>query len=381
MNLHQLEIKYCLTFKDNLELENEIIKIFNSDELKVEDYDLNNPKILNLIGCYYIKVLSNMNESEKFFKLASNLGYFESIYNLSNHFMLENIDFILEKIEIIQNNSYKQQIYKNIGTYYKINKNYELMKKYYLIAIELGCYISMNNLAYHYQYIEINIELMLKYYNLAIENKFYLSSKNLAIYYYGISNFEEMDKYISILIELNTLQSTFELGVFFQYTEINYELMKKYYLISINLGNYLAMNNLAHYYQYKEINIELMLKYYNLAIEKNYVQSILNLINYYKNISNDEKINELYIKGILLGNIKCFEEFKKYNINNNKIYEILSNIENPNKIILNELKILEDLKKECIVCYENKIHQKFKCNHEICGDCFMIIKKCCFRCL
>ena len=57
------------------------------------------------------------------------------------------------------------------GVYFKfIEKNYELMKKYYLMAIECNNNIAMNNLALYYQDIEKNYELMKKYYLMAIEN-------------------------------------------------------------------------------------------------------------------------------------------------------------------------------------------------------------------
>jgi TPR repeat protein len=45
-----------------------------------------------------------------------------------------------------------------------IDKNYDLTKKYYLMAIEQGHPESMYKLGWYYNYIEINYDLMEKYY-------------------------------------------------------------------------------------------------------------------------------------------------------------------------------------------------------------------------
>ncbi len=96
------------------------------------------------------------------------------------------------------------------GNYHKnIEKNYDEMKKYYLMAIELNNSSAMNNLATYYQYIEIN--------------------------------YDEMKKYCLMAIELNNSDAMNNLGYYYQNIEKNYDEMKKYYLMAIKLNNYHAI--------------------------------------------------------------------------------------------------------------------------------------------
>ena len=60
----------------------------------------------------------------------------------------------------------------NLANYYQdVEKDYALMKKYYLMAIDLGNLLAMNNLANYYQYAEKDYALMKKYYLMAIESR------------------------------------------------------------------------------------------------------------------------------------------------------------------------------------------------------------------
>jgi TPR repeat protein len=60
----------------------------------------------------------------------------------------------------------------NLGHYYQfIDYNYNLMIKYYLMAIEKGNSYAMNNLGYYYEIEEKKYDLMKKYYVMAIKNK------------------------------------------------------------------------------------------------------------------------------------------------------------------------------------------------------------------
>src|SRR5438552_2937590 len=76
-----------------------------------------------------------------------------------------------------------------LAIYYReISQNYELMKKYYLMAIDKGNSDAMNNLGYYYDKIEENYDLMKKYYLMAIEKRNYDAAKNLLKYYIKNSN-------------------------------------------------------------------------------------------------------------------------------------------------------------------------------------------------
>ena len=124
-----------------------------------------------------------------------------------------------------------------IGTYYRYKiKNYDEMKKYYLMAIELNNVYAMDNLGSYY----IDIE----------------------------ENYDEMKKYYLMAIELNHVCAMHNLGLFYQYIEQNYDEMKKYYLMGINTNHNLCLACLCNFY---DIEIQhYLLRQINstIAIEK-----------------------------------------------------------------------------------------------------------------
>ena len=119
----------------------------------------------------------------------------EIIYNLHKNNILNNIPPIL---------------YRHIAIYFWINKNYEEMKKYYLMAIEMGDLNAMFNLGLYYKKIE-NYEEMKKYYLMAIEKGESIAMNNLGQYYQFIEKkYDEAIKYYEMNNEtfkekLNTL--------------------------------------------------------------------------------------------------------------------------------------------------------------------------------
>ena len=158
-----------------------------------------------------------------------------------------------------------------IGNYYKLNKKYNEMKKYYLMAIELNDSDAMFNLGHYYHQIEINYDEMKKYYLMAIKLNNSLAMNNLGAYYHIIK--ENYCYFIK------------------KYYEIK---MKKYYLMAIELNNSNAMNNLGHYYQHIEKNYDEMKKYYLMAIELNNKKCIEYCIS--NNYFNDNDIKNNIIK-------------------------------------------------------------------------------------
>ena len=224
-----------------------------------------------------------------------------------------------------------------IGLYYEfVEKNYEEMKKYYIILIDYNkynpsdyaSYSALYNLGNYYKNIEKNYEMMKKYYLMLLDNT--------------LNDIYKTELYTIRTFIMNTL------GNYYEKIEENYDLMKKYYLMAIdnvyhdakydtsNEGSYYAMNNLGNYYQYIEINEDLMKKYYMMAIENGNKLAMNNLSNYY------------------------FELSKKYSE--------MAKLKNAN------------IKEECCICYEeNKLMYYTHCNnHYICGDCSikLVDKKC-----
>ena len=89
----------------------------------------------------------------------------------------------------------------NLGFYYyMIEKNYDMMKKYYLMAIDGGIGNAMNDLGSYYCMIEKNYDMAKKYYLMAIDKSNDTVKKsamhNLAKYYWDIEqNYDMMKKY------------------------------------------------------------------------------------------------------------------------------------------------------------------------------------------
>jgi tetratricopeptide (TPR) repeat protein len=145
--------------------------------------------------------------------------------------------------------------YFNFGWELQNIKNYELMKKYYLMAIDKGNLKAMFNLGLYYHFIEKDYEMMKKYYLMATERGDSDAMCNLANYYYSI--------------------------------EKDYKLMKKYYLMAINKNHTNSMYNLALYYKEIEKDYGLMKKYYLMVIDKGDSDGMYRLGLYYKNIENN----------------------------------------------------------------------------------------------
>jgi len=289
-SLKDISDKYSIVFNDNeLPYTNLILEMYNNENINPKKYDIEDVVILNLIGQYYHHIFTNKVIKRYYF-----------------------------------------------SRFYYRAKDYDLMKKYYLMAIEKDYGPSMHNLACYYYSVEKNYELMKKYYLMAIK-KDHVSSMNNLGYYYKNSK--------------------------------DYELMKKYFLMAIEKGNVNSMNNLAMYY-FSEQNYELMKIYFLMAIEKNHLISMNNLKNYY---FDKEKYNILKFYNLLY-NLQpqsdiVIKTMNKLYLDNNKI------IEYQNKININQNNI-----KECIICFESIIHIPLNCKHEVCMNCYCFVDKCFYRC-
>lgn len=86
------------------------------------------------------------------------------------------------------------------GMYYHNIKDHENMKKYYLMAIELGNDMAMLNLGIYYQNIKDNIN-MVKYYLMAIERGNDIAMCYLGLKYQEIKDYKTMEKYFIMSIE------------------------------------------------------------------------------------------------------------------------------------------------------------------------------------
>ena len=184
-----------------------------------------------------------------------------SIYSHNKNKIESNIPTTNKIIDIEIKNKNKGIPKKNkkLGDYYKnIGKNYELMKKYYLISIESGSLNAMYELGNYYKNIEKNYELMKKYYLMGIEK--------------------------------GDLNAMYELANYYKIIEKNYELMKKYYLMN---DSAVGICNLAKYYRSNK-DYKNMKKYYLIAIEKGLCIDDFGF-SYGGDVSNFEKNYKKYL--------------------------------------------------------------------------------------
>ena len=322
----------------------------------------------------------------------------ESLDELCNKYDL--VDFHKYKqyetmiLDIFNNNNidpYKHitKLYIWIAFYYKYEKEqYDEMKKYYLMAIELNDSDAMYNLASYYQNIEKDYDNMKKYYLMAIELNNSRAMNNLAYHYRHIElNYDKMKKYYMMAVELNNSGAIFNLAHYYQHIEQNYDEMKKYYLMAIELNNLKAMYNLGYYYQHIELNYDKMIKYYLMAIEQNHTNAMFNLGIYYENIDNNYMAIKYYLMAIKLNHTNAKQYLKRitsslqryiyYNKHNIPFDEIITN---DIHIYNNKLKISK--KDKCNICFEDDIICiLLNCfYHYTCSDCYIQIynKECPF---
>ena len=167
-------IDYYLLYFDNKIYENYtniIREIFISNNLRYGfRYDLNDCKILNIIGLYYKNREKNYGEMKKYFLMAINLNDAEAMCNLGDYYLFveKNIDEMEHYLKMAINlNHIKSmcilaQYYKNIG-------KYDLMKQYFNMAVKLDSCCAMLSLGHFYQTVEINYEEMKKYYFMTVK--------------------------------------------------------------------------------------------------------------------------------------------------------------------------------------------------------------------
>ena len=135
---------------------------------------------------------------------------------------------------------------RNFGIYYYNNKNYLLMKLYFVLAIEYGCMESAYNLAFYYQEVEKKYHYMKAYYELAITKGDVYSMYKLAYYYYvREKNITLMKKYFNMAISFGHVNSMYELGKYYKYCENNYSKAERLFFLALAKGHECAGNEIT----------------------------------------------------------------------------------------------------------------------------------------
>ncbi len=292
-------------------------------------------------------------------------------YNLDKSYINQYIVYEKEILDMFNNHNvddYKENedLFLWIGIYYeKIEKNYDLMKKYYLMAIDNGNPHAMRSLGYYYQNIEKNYNKMKEYYLMAIDNGNSYAMYNLGFYYHYIEqNYDLMKKYYLMAIDNGSSNAMTNLATYYSDIVKDYNLMKRYYLMAIDKGNSCAMNNLATYYSDIVKDYDKMKKYYLMAIDKGNSYAMYNLGFYYHYIEqNYDLMKKYYLMAIKKGNLDAENNIKKLTTSLER-YVLYTEMNIPFE---------EDLSRE-INIYKNKLKTTLKIDD--CGICIENNKEC-----
>jgi hypothetical protein len=83
---------------------------------------------------------------------------------------------------------YNHEYYSYIGSLCKKNKNYDSMKKYFILSHKLGNKHAISKLGLYYHTIEKNYDHAIKCYSIGEKNNSIMALQNLCSYYNSIGN-------------------------------------------------------------------------------------------------------------------------------------------------------------------------------------------------
>jgi hypothetical protein len=167
-------------------------------------------------------------------KYNLNSIFFEKFNKDNIKSIYDNIILLLDKGIISEVLAQTDQYYSLfIGMYYHFDvyyKEFDLIKKYYLLSINLGNSDAMNMLGKLYFDYTNNKFLIKKYLLMAYENKNLDSLMNLGKYYEKFENENDIKIiYLNGALEYGEICAALYLGDHYKYCN-NYSLMKQYYL-------------------------------------------------------------------------------------------------------------------------------------------------------
>ena len=210
-----------------------------------EDYDM--------MKRYYIQACEAMDR----------LGQYYYDVEKNATLMIRYLDQAIEIEMKTDDNPVSNSPFIYLAKYHCNEKNYDLMKKYYLLLIEKGCAVGMKNLGVYYRDFEKNYDLALSYLNQAQakvprgdENVYAFASDfvwyDLALTYRFMKDYDNMKVYFEKDIEGPTvmhvykrtnIQSLVAFGCYYRDIEKNYELMKKHFIAASNIKGRSSSNS------------------------------------------------------------------------------------------------------------------------------------------
>ena len=181
----------------------------------------------------------------------------------------------------------------HIGTYYGyIRNNFVEMKKYFLMAIDKNNVRAMHALGYYYKNTEKQYYLMKKYYFMAIY-PLLRQTKDFSVHTIELSSDNPVDDNNYCIV-----QSLTDLASYYQHNEKKYDLMEKYYLFAIIKKSTYALDRMLKYYK-DQNNYEKYIEYCLLAIKNNMIYAMHQLGDHYKLVEhNNDLAKKYYLMGI-----------------------------------------------------------------------------------
>ncbi|AYV77897.1 MAG: hypothetical protein Edafosvirus2_76 [Edafosvirus sp.] len=186
-----------------------------------------------------------------------------------------------------------------LGKICMINKKYDEMKIFFEDAINKGNVKAMNDYAYYHQYVVHDYDLTKKYYMMAIAKDHAQSMHNLGSHYYEMNDVENAIKYLEMASLKDHFPANNNLGTIYSYLK-DTEKTQMYYLKAMMEGNIGALYNLCDYFDSMKM-YDKKLTLLNNLIENS--DALVILGNHYKDIEADEvKMKNYYDKAIELEN-------------------------------------------------------------------------------
>ncbi len=272
--------------------------------------------LANIGSCYYCQ--KEMNQAEKYFKMAVEKGHAGAMCNLA--FLYAN-----EK------------------------KDYSQAEKYYKMAIEKDNADAMYNLANFYRTERKDFDQAEKYYKMAIEKDHSSAKYNLAqLYAIEKKDFGQAEKYYKMAAEKGDADAMFNLAFFYAIEKKDFGQAEKYYKMAIEKGDADAMNNLALLYETEKKDFNQAEKYFKMACERGDNLAPLNMARiYYLQRKNKslalEYIAKAYAQdsGILYG--ICYTLILLWNDDFEKSFSIVESLFNDPAIFEDEYPVKQYL--------------------------------------
>lgn len=265
--------------------------------------------------------------------------------------------------------------YFNLGYERELKKDYDNMKKYYLLAIENNNARAACRLANYYKE-QCAYDDMEKYYLLAIENGNFIAANNLAVHYETQHNYDGMVKYYLLALEHGILVAAWNLAIHYHLWR-NHADAIKYYLLSAECDHSNLLKNLASCYEETGNFVEAF-KYHALNVDAATATATTGAsaraqLNVYAN-----KYLQCYPATFKNNNFDAYlnaQARKSGTILNvlvkHRKYFDCTNIKMLNNLFAKKI-INGTMVKKCDICFEKGPVVKLACSptHELCLECF-----------